>query len=97
MDVFRFAVAFLVVALFNLVAPSPSSAECRKSWVCDNGRCGYRDICTSTLDLPSINIPPLPALPTIQLKPLPSLALPPLGTTSCRYMVVNGRWQNVCK
>jgi hypothetical protein len=32
----------------------------------------------------------------MELKPLPSLALPPLGSSKCEYMQVNGRWQNVC-
>ena len=74
-----------------------ANATCRQSYVCDGyGDCGYTDICDSTLDLPSINVRPLPALPTTELKPLPSISLPPLGTTQCKYMQVNGRWENVC-
>jgi hypothetical protein len=33
----------------------------------------------------------------LKFKPLPSLRVPPIGTTQCDYMQVNGRWQNVCK
>ncbi len=74
-----------------------ANAVCRQSYVCDGYRaCGYRDICDNTLDLPSINLRPLPALPSTQLKPLPSISLPPLGTSQCKYMQVNGRWENVC-
>lgn len=80
------------------VASSVAEAQCRKSMVCDDygQNCHAQDICDNTLDLPSVSLPPLTPLPSMQLKPLPSLTLPPLGTTSCQYMQVNGRWQNVC-
>jgi len=80
------------------ISSSTVFAECRKSHVCDgNGQnCRYQDICSSTLDLPSVGLNPLPPLPTMELKPLPSLALPPLGTSRCEYMQVNGHWQNIC-
>lgn len=85
---------FLVITMFSSIAYS----ECRKSYVCDDwgNNCQYIDICDDALDLPSINVAPLPALPSIELKPLPSVELPPLGTTKCEYMQVNGRWQRVC-
>ena len=77
---------------------TPASAACRKSNVCDDfgGNCRVRDICDSTMDLPSVGLAPL-TLPTTGLKPLPSLGLPPIGTTHCEYKQVNGRWQNVCQ
>lgn len=78
-----------------MVLSANANAYCSKSYVCDNGNCGYIDVCDSTLDLPSLNIP-APSLPASTLKPLPSLALPPLGTTKCQYMSVNGVWQNIC-
>lgn len=79
-----------------MVLSANVNAYCSKSYVCNNGNCGYIDVCDSTLDLPSINLKPLQPLPNIDLKPLPSLALPPLGTSKCQYMSVNGVWQNVC-
>lgn len=73
-------------------------AQCRSSNVCDNygNNCRVQDICDSTLDLPSTNLPPLQPLPSMELKPLPSLALPPIGTSKCEYVQVNGQWQNIC-
>jgi hypothetical protein len=93
MKILKLAIALL------LASSSPAQAACQQSWVCDgNGmNCGYRDICSSTLDLPSTNVAPLPALPPVTLKPLPSVSLPPLGTSGCQYLQVNGQWQNVCK
>lgn len=80
-----------------LLFPSIAYGICRNSYVCDgNGECGYRDVCTDSQDLPSTNVRPIPALPTLELNPLPSLEFPPLGTTQCKYMQVNGRWENVC-
>ena len=92
---------FLKLTLMGIIGLTISTiayADCRKSYVCDDyGRnCQYMDICSSTLDLPSTNLPPLPALPSTSLKPLPSLDLPPLGTSRCEYKQVNGIWQNVC-
>ena len=85
---------FFVITMVSSIAYS----ECRKSYVCDEygDNCKYIDVCDDTLDLPSIDIEPLPALPPIELKPLPSIELPPLGTTKCEYMQVDGEWKNVC-
>jgi hypothetical protein len=76
-----------------------AEARCRKAQVCDDYgmNCVVQDICDSTLDLPSIDLPPLQPMPSTELKPLPSLDLPPLGTTKCEYKQVNGHWQNVCR
>ncbi len=89
----------LLLVLFIASAYSTTVfAQCRSSYVCDDygNNCRVQDICDSTLDLPSTNLPPLQPLPSLELKPLPSLALPPLGTSQCEYLQVNGRWQNVC-
>ena len=95
MDKIIYTVFIMSIAL---AFPMIASAECRSSNVCDDygNNCRAQDICDSTLDLPSTNLPPLQPLPTRELKPLPSLDLPPLGTSKCEYMQVNGRWQNVC-
>jgi hypothetical protein len=89
----------LIAILFVSLSTSNAFAECRRAHVCDNvgQNCRYQDICNSTLDLPSVGLNPLPALPSMELKPLPSMALPPLGTSKCDYVLVNGRWQNVCR
>jgi hypothetical protein len=88
----------LIVVLISMLFSSSAYSACRKSYVCDDygNNCRYRDICDNSLDLPSTNLPPIPPLPTTELKPLPSLSLPPLGTSKCEYMQVNGHWQNVC-
>lgn len=87
----------LIIFIFFILSTLQVNAVCRSSKVCDGyGNCSIQDICDSTLDLPSTNIAPL-SMPTLELKPLPSLALPPLGTTKCEYMQVNGRWKNVCR
>lgn len=87
----------LTVSLASIIATS-AYAECKRAHVCDDygSNCSYQDICSSTMDLPSVELDPLPALPSMKLKPLPSMELPPLGTTSCEYKQVNGEWQNVC-
>ena len=74
-------------------------AQCRQAQVCDDyGRkCQVRQICNSSLDLPSIDLPPMRPLPSMELKPLPSMELPPLGTKRCEYKQVDGRWQNICQ
>ena len=89
----------LTIAAIITCVSVPAYAACHRSYVCnDYGQnCQYRDICDNTLDLPSTKINPLPSLPTTQIKPLPSVGLPPLGTTRCQYMQVNGRWQNICQ
>ncbi len=89
-----------LLALLALTAfGSAAHAECKRAHVCDNygQNCSYRDICTSTLDLPSVGLNPLPSLPSMELMPLPSMQLPPLGTTRCEYKQVNGQWRNVCQ
>jgi hypothetical protein len=89
--------AMFIILYFTLVMLDNANAECRKSYVCDDyNNCSYIDICDNTLDLPSTDIDPLPPLSTTKLKPLPSMDLPPLGTSECTYMMVNGEWQNVC-
>ena len=87
-------VIFFVITMFSSI----SYSACRSSYVCDDwgNNCKYMDVCDNTLDLPSINVDPIPALPSMKLKPLPSMKLPPLGTTDCEYKQVNGQWQNVC-
>jgi hypothetical protein len=89
----------LILAVSVTVAFSANAyAECRRAHVCDGygQNCRYQDICDSKLDLPSVGLNPLPALPSVELKPLPSMNLPPLGTSKCEYKQVNGQWQNVC-
>ena len=84
----------IITVFFSTTA----NAICHRSYVCDDhGQCQYQDVCDSTLDLPSVEIDPLPSLPTTKLKPLPSIEIPPLGTTKCEYMLVNGEWQNICQ
>jgi hypothetical protein len=89
----------LLIIIYLAVASPTLWAKCSKSNVCDDygQNCQTVDICSNTLDLPSVNLAPITPLPTLQLKPLPSLQMPPIGTTSCDYMQVNGRWQNVCR
>lgn len=89
---------FFFTTLILTLLSSIVSAECRRSYVCDDwgNNCRYMDICDDSLDLPSVDLNPLPSLPSIELKPLPSLELPPIGTSKCEYKQVNGRWQNVC-
>ena len=82
----------LLILLFS----ANINAQCLKSYVCDDyGNCGYVDICDSSIDLPSINVPIRP-LDNIDVKPPASIAVPPIGTSKCQYMDVNGTWQNVC-
>ena len=89
------SLSVLVVSIFT----STAFAACRRANVCDDygQNCRYEDICDSTIDLPSVELDPLPALPSMQVKPLPSIGLPPLGTTKCEYKQVNGQWQNICQ
>ncbi len=89
---------FFAVAV-SLGVAGIAEAKCRKAQVCDDYgmNCQVQDICDGTLDLPSVDLPPLRPLPSTELKPLPSLDLPPLGTTKCEYKQVNGQWQNVCR
>ena len=89
---------FLALAVLSLNFSSTAHAVCHKSQVCDDRglNCQVQDICDSTLDLPSVELPPLRPLPTTEIKPLSSLSLPPLGTSKCEYVQVNGQWKNVC-
>lgn len=88
-----------VAAVVAVGVSSLAEARCRKAQVCDDygQNCRVQDICDSTLDLPSVELAPLTPLSSTQLKPLPSVGLPPLGTTQCQYVQVNGQWQNVCR
>ncbi len=88
----------IIIFVFFIITSFQVDAVCRKSNVCDDyGRnCRVQDVCSSAIDLPSAGIAPLKSLPSTRLKPMPSMDLPPLGTTKCRYMQVNGQWQNVC-
>lgn len=85
--------------MLTLLLSGVAQSDCRMSYVCDDygGDCEYMDICDDALDLPSFDVPPIPALPSTEVKPLPSLELPPLGTSECEYKQVNGEWQNVCR
>jgi hypothetical protein len=85
-----------LVAAFGLA--NVAGATCRKVQVCDDygSNCHAQDVCDSSLDLPSIDLAPLPPLPSTTLKPLPSMELPPLGTSHCEYKQVNGEWENIC-
>jgi len=87
-----------LIGIASQIISSAAYAECRRSYVCDDygSNCQYTDICDDSLDLPSVDIDPLPSLPTGHLKPLPSLDLPPLGTSQCEYKQVDGEWKNVC-
>ncbi len=88
----------LIVIATILLGFTLADAICTNSYVCDGeGNCGYQDVCDSTMDMPSINMAPLPSMPSMELKPLPSIQMPPIGTSQCEYMQVNGRWRNVCR
>lgn len=95
----KILIAVTLATITILSFSSNAEAACRRAYVCgDNGmNCRYQDVCNNTLDLPSVGINPLPSLPSTRLKPLPSVGLPPLGTSHCEYMQVNGQWQNVCQ
>ena len=88
----------LLTGILSMIISNVAHAECRRSYVCDDydNNCRYIDICDDSLDLPSIDLDPLPSLPSLELKPLPSLELPPLGTSQCEYKLIDGKWQNVC-
>ena len=74
------------------------TAQCRSSNVCNDygNNCRVVDVCDNSLDMPSLGNPPLAGTSTMDIKPLPSLETPPIGTSNCKYMQVNGQWQNVC-
>jgi hypothetical protein len=94
----KFSQIVLAVSVVASIFASTAYAECRRASVCDDygQNCRYQDVCDSTIDLPSVGLNPLPALPSVELKPLPSMELPPLGTSKCEYQQVNGQWQNIC-
>lgn len=94
----KFSLVVIAVSVASIFAPT-AYAECVRASVCDDygQNCRYQDVCDTKLDLPSVGLNPLPALPSMQLKPLPSMELPPLGTTKCEYKQVNGQWQNICR
>jgi len=60
---------FTFFGIVNLIISSTAYAECRRSYVCDDygNNCQYMDICDESLDLPSVDIDPLPSLPTTDL------------------------------
>jgi len=88
-----------ILTILLLRVNTYAEAQCRKVQVCDDYgmNCVIKQVCASTLDLPSIGLDPVTPLPSTQVKPLPSTGLPPLGTTNCEYKQVNGVWQNICK
>lgn len=88
----------ILSALATSFFTGSAHAQCRRAHVCDDygNNCRYQDICDNTLDLPSVELDPMPSLPSMELKPLPSMELPPLGTSKCEYLQVNGQWQNIC-
>ena len=88
----------ILITILTLFYFNVAYSVCKKSYVCDDYgmNCQYMDVCEDQLDLPSIEIDPLPSFPSLEIKPLPSLELPPLGTSQCEYMQVNGEWKNIC-
>ena len=88
----------ILITILTLFYFNVAYSVCKKSYVCDDYgmNCQYMDVCEDQLDLPSIEINPLPSFPSLEIKPLPSLELPPLGTSQCEYMQVNGVWKNIC-
>lgn len=89
----------VIATVFAIGFANTADARCTKSQVCDDYgmNCRVMDICDNSLDLPSVELPPLRPLPSTEVKPLPLLELPLLGTMQCQYMQVNGRWQNICR
>tara|TARA_R110001592_G_scaffold121_1_gene670 strand:- start:746 stop:1033 length:288 start_codon:yes stop_codon:yes gene_type:complete len=93
----EYILVMLAVSIMSVA--TAAQATCRKAQVCDDFgmNCSVKQICDSSIDLPSIELNPIKPLPSTQLKPLPSVSLPPLGTTKCEYKQVNGNWKNVCQ
>lgn len=89
----------ILLAVLLMSAVTFSQATCRKEQVCDDFgmNCSVKQVCDSSIDLPSIGLDPIKPLPSTEIKPLPSVSLPPLGTTKCEYKQVNGIWKNVCQ
>ena len=92
-------IKLLVLVVMSIGIATIVEAKCRKAQVCnDYGmNCKIKQVCGSSLDLPSVELAPLRSLPSTRLKPLPSVSLPPLGTSKCEYKQVNGHWRNVCR
>ena len=90
----KVVVSLTVIILLQI--SSTALAVCHNSYVCDGTNCGNRQICDNSYDIPSAEAPPVPAIPTAEVMPLPSMDIPPIGTTHCRNMQVNGYWRNVC-
>jgi|SRR5210317_2179293 len=91
----------IAVALFAVNA----NAACKWVWVDHDYNSMtpaiQKQVCNSTLDLPSIRTPSIRPIQQPQLRPLEPIGLPPLGTTSCRMQSVYefGRWVNkrICR
>lgn len=96
--VYYFSMKTLIAILLGVCFSISAHATCYSSYVCDGSgaNCGYQDVCDSAVDMPSINIQPMPSMPTTAIQPMPSMAIPPIGTSQCQYVQVNGAWQNVC-
>lgn len=89
----------MTILFLTLLAALNADAKCKKSYVCDdyNQNCRYVDICDNSMDMPSMEMDPPPSMNMPGLKPFKSMQFPPMGTTECRQMVVNGRWEEVCR
>lgn len=55
-----------------------------------------KQVCDSSIDMPTFDTPSIQPIQTPTIKPLPSFGIPPIGTTRCRNERVyeNGRWVN---
>ena len=95
----NFKIKLFVFLITTISVITVAEARCRKVQVCNDFgmNCKVKQLCESSLDLPSIELAPLQPLPSTRLKPLPSVSLPPLGTSKCEHKQVNGFWQNICK
>ena len=62
--------AVVSISLLASIFTSIAFAECRRAEVCDGygKNCRYRDVCDSTMDLPSIGINPLPSIRSPAIK-----------------------------
>ena len=84
--------------LIAILLTSSAAAECRWAWVDHDYNVGtpavYKQICSSTLDVPAVRSPSVRPIQSPQVKPLRSLRLPPLGTRRCetRSVFERGRW-----
>lgn len=91
-------IVFFISCFFIFDSKNLSQSAC--SCVCVDGQ--KQNLCTSSLDIPVPCIGICPIKPP-SIAPLPKLALPPLGTTTCRqaqvYNSYTGRyeWRRVCR